>query len=358
MRLKSYFSGTVEAAIELAKREMGEDALLVNARPATLETRHLGAYEVVFGIPGDQLSRNSVSAGRRPLAETPLAAVLPESRRGAVAQAPVTTLEQSASGVRASVRYEQFVAAELDPTLAHDLAQGRSFEDVFTTDATLGCPGAKSSVILLIGPPGSGKSTTIAKLARRYGAAENRDTRILSLRRNGSIFDSEMPVAPFHPRLSHQDFETPAELVKALESHRSPQGSLPARTLIDMPGFTRSERSSAQEIAGIASGHPEIDTHLVIPASAKMNAAERIVEDYADFAPRKLLFTRMDETSLYGSLISLAFRTALPISFLTWGRRVPEDLEPATRRRLVELVTAGLTAGPRSEYVHRKGAAA
>src|ERR1700688_4707553 len=50
MRLKSYFSGTVEAAMELAHKELGEDALLVNARPSTPETRSLGAYEVVFGV--------------------------------------------------------------------------------------------------------------------------------------------------------------------------------------------------------------------------------------------------------------------------------------------------------------------
>ena len=39
--------------MELARKELGEDALLVNARPATPETRHLGAYEVVFGVPPD-----------------------------------------------------------------------------------------------------------------------------------------------------------------------------------------------------------------------------------------------------------------------------------------------------------------
>ena len=47
MKLKSYFSATVEAALELARRELGGDALLVNARPSTPETRSLGAFEVV-----------------------------------------------------------------------------------------------------------------------------------------------------------------------------------------------------------------------------------------------------------------------------------------------------------------------
>src|SRR5438105_4168030 len=54
MKLKSYFSGTVEAAMDLARKELGDEALLVNARPATPETRSLGAYEVVFGVmPGE-----------------------------------------------------------------------------------------------------------------------------------------------------------------------------------------------------------------------------------------------------------------------------------------------------------------
>lgn len=50
MRIKSYFSGTVEAAMELARRELGDDAVILNTRPATAEARHLGAYEVVFGL--------------------------------------------------------------------------------------------------------------------------------------------------------------------------------------------------------------------------------------------------------------------------------------------------------------------
>jgi len=48
MRMKSYFSSTVESAVELARRELGPEAMLVNSRPAMPEARHLGEYEVVF----------------------------------------------------------------------------------------------------------------------------------------------------------------------------------------------------------------------------------------------------------------------------------------------------------------------
>ncbi len=48
MRLKSYFAGTVESAICLARQEMGEEAMLVSSRKTPPEAKHLGMYEVVF----------------------------------------------------------------------------------------------------------------------------------------------------------------------------------------------------------------------------------------------------------------------------------------------------------------------
>ena len=65
MRLKSYFSGTVEAAMALARREMGDDAMLVHSRPSQPEARHLGAYEVVFGTYGEASGGLRESARRR-----------------------------------------------------------------------------------------------------------------------------------------------------------------------------------------------------------------------------------------------------------------------------------------------------
>lgn len=50
MRLKTYFSGTVEAAMVLAREELGPDAMLVNSKKTSAETRHLGLYEIVFAV--------------------------------------------------------------------------------------------------------------------------------------------------------------------------------------------------------------------------------------------------------------------------------------------------------------------
>src|SRR5438477_11972928 len=61
MRLKSYYAGTVESAICLARQEMGEDAMLVNSRKAQPEARHLGVYEVVFAAAQEPV-REAITA--------------------------------------------------------------------------------------------------------------------------------------------------------------------------------------------------------------------------------------------------------------------------------------------------------
>jgi len=65
------------------------------------------------------------------------------------------------------------------------------------------------------------------------------------------------------------------------------------------------------------------------------------VDRYEIFRPRKLLFTRLDETESFGPILNEAARTAKPLSFLTFGQRIPEDLEPATAARVIELLLGG-----------------
>src|SRR5215831_4182262 len=52
MRIKSYYSRSVEEAMAAARAELGAEAMLVNSRKAPIQTRHLGEYEVVFATLG------------------------------------------------------------------------------------------------------------------------------------------------------------------------------------------------------------------------------------------------------------------------------------------------------------------
>jgi flagellar biosynthesis protein FlhF len=64
----------------------------------------------------------------------------------------------------------------------------------------------------------------------------------------------------------------------------------------------------------------------------------RAVDRFEVFRPAKLLFTRVDETQALGPVLNEAARTGKPVSFLASGQRIPEDLEPATKQRILERV--------------------
>jgi flagellar biosynthesis protein FlhF len=72
------------------------------------------------------------------------------------------------------------------------------------------------------------------------------------------------------------------------------------------------------------------------------------VDAFAVLRPQHLLFTKLDETGSYGPILSEAARTGKPLSFFTNGQRIPEDLETASRERLMDLVLAGIGGRARS----------
>jgi flagellar biosynthesis protein FlhF len=362
MRLKSYFSGTVEAAMELARKELGDEALLVNARPATPETRSLGAFEVVFGLP-DGFHEASSGAGSRASADPPAPAAASASQDRLVQE--VSELKRQMERMGHSLRYPRALPAagsneselylrlldvELEPALAQQVVQGKALEDLFETSATLGRSGGRSAdrstlksrtpgpaehraVVALIGPPGAGKTTTLVKLAARYGLTSRRPAQILSIDVNRIAAADQLRTLAAILGVACDVVETPAALAQAIEEHRHKDF-----VFIDTPGYACPEMEEARELAALIAGHPEIDTHLVVPASMRPLDLARTIDRYEMFSPHKLIFTKLDETESFGPLINESFRRSLPVSFLSTGQNIPDDLEPATKQEIAQRV--------------------
>src|SRR5438105_4945957 len=197
MKLKSYFSGTVEAALDLARRELGEDALLINARPSTPETRHLGAYEIVFGLP-------------------PRVAPVTPSFDGGVGRASPPAASLPAGDAAGRPCADQ----EVRPT----------------TDATLGTGGGQRAIVMLIGPPGVGKTTTLVKLAARYGLATRRRTQVISTDVYRIAAADQLRALASILGIGCDVVETAGALAQALEEHASKD-----LILIDTPGLSLTE---------------------------------------------------------------------------------------------------------------------
>ncbi len=324
--------------MQLARQELGEEALLVNARPATAETRNLGAYEVVFGIPS-KTAPAPAAAG--PVSNDRLFEEVAGLKR------EFERMMRSFAGTHSAI---QPPAQPVEGSL----------QDVpgYQVDPTLGRPGAARAIVTLIGPPGAGKTTTLIKLAARYGLTSRKPTRILSadvfriaaadqLRSLASILGIGCDVA-----------ETAGALAQMLEEHRSKD-----LLFLDTPGIAPAGMEDAVDLAMFLVSHPETDTHLVLPAFMRASDMDRAIEQYSVFSPRKLLFTHLDETARHRDLISVAARHKLPISFLGTGQQIPDDLEEADCARIDAL--SGLAPKPLARSItaqivptQTKGAAA
>ena len=330
--------------MELARKELGEDALLVNARPATPETRYLGAYEVVFGVVPPQPDPVVLPAAGDDLFRAELA----EMRRQ-IDRLTISTGDHQTPQPRAKSPQPD----ELHLSLAEQLAQGSRLDDLFRVDASLGMSGAARRVVALVGPPGVGKTTTLVKLAARYGLAGRKSTQLLTADVFRIAAADQLRTLAAILGLPCEVSDTPLALAQLLDEQKSKD-----LVLIDTPGFSFREMDDAEELAMLLASHPEVDTQLVLSASMKPSDMSRVFDSYAVFQPSKLIFTRIDETAQYGALVSEAARRNLPVSFLSTGQQIPDDLEEATVRRLTDLVLGDVSRDRGLQPTLRMGATA
>ena len=188
-------------------------------------------------------------------------------------------------------------------------------------------------VAMFVGPSGAGKTTTIVKLAAHYRLEKNRSVALITL-------DTCRMAAVEHLRMYAKVLgvpleaaQTPAEVIEGVRRHR--QANL---IMIDTPGFGSHDTAPLMNLGSLQDSYGSIETHLVVSATTRIQDLRRTVARYEACAPSRLLFSKLDETEEYGNLLELAYQTALPLSYWSNGRRVPEDVELADAARLADLL--------------------
>jgi len=128
--------------------------------------------------------------------------------------------------------------------------------------------------------------------------------------------------------------------------------------LIDTPGYAPAESDLAEDLGQLLASHPEIDTHLVLAACTRRCDLQTAAERFQVFAPQKLLFTRLDEATTPGGVLSEAIRSGTPLSFVAAGQRIPEDLEAANPQRLAQSLADGVDRQLQTEMLLSRSATA
>jgi flagellar biosynthesis protein FlhF len=315
MYLKRYRKATVREALRAVREELGADALVLNTELVASSGWRgwLGAREVqVTAGAARQAAEDRSPASERRRADTvPVAAT---GREGIVARLVAGGVDRDLA--------EQ-VAAGMPPAECRgaSLASLTRALSTHLADATA-CDDAFARVEVFIGPPGVGKTTTIAKIAAQTRAREGRALGMVAgdAFRAGAIEQlrvyAEIIGAPFKVA------RTTEELDKALASSRQP-------LLVDTAGRSPSD-GGVRELLRLVGRRRGVRTHLVMAADTSAATARRIFDTYQDARPDRLVVTKLDEAESLSPLLGVARERGLPISYLAAGQRVPEDLERAT----------------------------
>ena len=355
--VKSFFAESIQAAMEHARVELGNEALLLDSREAPPEARHLGDYEVVFaassGPPASPVSlpTGEVEALRRQMQDI----------RDVLGRIVTTGAAQCS---QKEIVAQALIDAGVEPALAHEIEAAARQRLERRRVPQIGAPspagrfddrdlllaGAEEiathfevapeigRITALVGPPGCGKTTTLVKLAITQGLARGRAVRLIStdtlriggaeqLRTYAAILG-----APF------QAVDSAAALAHAVEA--APPSAL---VLIDTAGYSEAMfRDRGGDLSAFLSHRQDIDTHLVLTASMRLEDLYKTAALYDDFQPAKLIFTKVDEASSLAAVFCVAARRNHPLSFLSAGQSVPEDLEPATKERIVQALVSQL----------------
>lgn len=196
-------------------------------------------------------------------------------------------------------------------------------------------------VIMLVGPTGVGKTTSIAKLAARYSYLMEKKYKVglvvLDTYRIGAV-EQLMQYARMM-KLGIETVVDPIDFPTALNSLRHCD-----YILIDTMGSSPYDKGKIEKIYECLEANDNefnVDVVLVMPSSIKYEDLQVTYDNFSSLNIDTMMFTKLDETRGFGNIFSLAYETRKPISYFSVGQEVPEDLVRASSDFLVECLLNG-----------------
>lgn len=393
MIIKKFTAKTEKDATQAARKEMGEEAVIMNVR----KVKAKGAFaflkpqltEVTAALEEESekytaaLSsiNNVLNASQNRERQKNAAATAPEKRENSAIEEKLDSLqslleqqlqkpeeepepkveepqEESETDKFMKLLHTTMLENEVDETYADQILEeiGQLNKPNLPFDYALaniyqkmilkfgkpsGITPAKDGVkaIFFIGPTGVGKTTTIAKLASKFRLDEKKKVALLTA-------DTYRIAAAEQLRTYANILEVPfrvvyseEELGKAVEDFKEYD-----YILIDTAGHSHQNNEQKEnmcKLIGTLNEKIEKEIYLVLSATTKYRDLRSIADSYKGIADYKLIFTKLDETTTLGSLLNMRLYTGASLSYVTCGQNVPDDMEEFNPQKTVKRLLGG-----------------
>ena len=318
MRLKSFHAPTLNEAMRLVRDTLGADAIIVATRDDETGGVRVTAAIDDPPIPSKPVTlpeaANDIEAPEVDVVEIVATALLRHQVPNVLAERFLATATQS---------------AQEDPVLA----LGAAFEAHLKFQPTLHLQEGAAKPLVLIGPPGAGKTLCVAKLATQATLGK-RTVAVISTDTERAGGMEQLAAFTRLLKISLMEIEDAHALREAV-AMQPPHSAI----LIDTAGcnpFSAAERDQLRPLVAAAGG----EAVLVLPADLDANEAIDMAQEFRKLGATRLLTTRLDMTRRLGSLLRLGFETRMPLMLFSASAKVTEAPQPLNAVTLARLVLA------------------
>lgn len=371
MNVKQYQAASMYEAVQKIKRELGSDAVILHAKQ--VRQRRFGLFptgatwEVTAAVDHDAgrptpPRSTALAQPKQPLSATPptsdwreIVSTLAELQwevRKLSRQGQLTRVASFSPNLRSL--YLRLREQEVDDDLACEIVSeindqlspqavsnyelvaesaSRKLQQVIRCSGPLRLSHNQPQTVFVIGPTGVGKTTTIAKLAANFALIDRRSVLLVTidtyriaalpqLKTYAEIMGVPMAVA-----------YTVAELRNVVEENQDKE-----LILIDTPGRGQRNERQIGELKACVDAISNKRVYLAISAATRYRELVDVVDRFGVIEFDSLVVTKLDEAVVYGPILNLLAKVKKPLSYVTTGQCVPEDIEEASPSRMADLL--------------------
>lgn len=191
----------------------------------------------------------------------------------------------------------------------------------------------KPTIIILVGPTGVGKTTTLAKIAANYSlnlkksvglitADTYRIAAVEQLKTYAEILG--MPVAVIY---------SPSEMRDAIIAYSDKDF-----ILIDTAGRSHRNKAQFEELKALVQETNSDEIYLVLSSTTSFRNCKEILDNYNFLKDYKLIFTKLDEAPVTGIILNARALTGKSLSYVTTGQSVPDDIEVINVEKITKIL--------------------
>ncbi len=376
MQIKRFEAKTMTAALKMVKDEFGPEAVILTARSlrsgrGIFSAGPLSGVEVTAAkdsgpvaytaagspapIPAPERLAPQTAPGRRGIFHSLNQSLRSFATRRPPAESPVG---DAGAPPEPAELYQHLLAQGIERELASDLVehlkrlpgyaprlgseQLRPLLSGILQDMGLRRADSTSRprAIVLVGPAGVGKTSTAIKLAADLRLRQHCRAALLTLDdvRIGAIEQLRIYAAILGVPMAVAT--SPEECRRALTD----LGDFDT-LIVDTPGVSPGEAGRRSALRPILDTLPLREIHLVLSAAGREPDLRQVVDAWKGVGVQRLVFTRLDEAGTWGAVLNLMVRTQLPVSWVSTGPRVPEDLVAEPLELLLDRMLPAAPAG-------------